>query len=83
MTAEPRVPEPLRPVRGFTKLWWLVIAVGLLGVVAGVVVLAIPDIGLATLAVVAGIFLLADGIVEVVAALGPGWSTAGCSPSWA
>ena len=38
--------------------------VGLLSVVAGVIILVKPGDSLATLAVIAGIFLLADGILE-------------------
>lgn len=51
------------------RAWWLLALLGLLGVIAGVIVLAIPDMSLATLAVLTGIFLLIDGIVEVTSAL--------------
>src|SRR5262249_24946389 len=43
--------------------------VGLIGIAAGVIVLVEPAISLQTLAVIAGIFLLVDGIMEVVVAL--------------
>ena len=43
--------------------------VGLLSVVAGVIILAKPGDSLATLAVIAGIFLLADGILELAVSL--------------
>jgi uncharacterized membrane protein HdeD (DUF308 family) len=56
-------------VRELTWGWWLVLLVGLLSVVAGVIVLAKPGDSLATLAVIAGIFLLADGILELIASL--------------
>lgn len=51
--------------------WGLGVAliVGLLNVAAGVVVLAEPAISLVTLAVVSGILLVADGIIETVAPL--------------
>jgi uncharacterized membrane protein HdeD (DUF308 family) len=45
--------------------WWLVALVGLLSVVAGVVILVKPGDSLATLAVIAGVFLLFDGILEL------------------
>jgi uncharacterized membrane protein HdeD (DUF308 family) len=64
-------PELSESLRGFARLWWLVLLAGALGVVAGVVVLVVPDIGLVTLAVVSGTFLLVDGIFELIASLGP------------
>ena len=44
---------------------WLLVLVGLLSVVAGVIILFKPGDSLATLAVIAGIFLLFDGILEL------------------
>jgi uncharacterized membrane protein HdeD (DUF308 family) len=52
-------------VKEATWSWWLVLLVGLLSVVAGVVILFKPGDSLATLAVIAGIFLLVDGILEL------------------
>lgn len=49
--------------------WVLLLIVGALSVVAGIIVLAKPHISLATLAVVLGIFLLIDGVLEVSWAL--------------
>lgn len=46
--------------------WWLLVLVGVLSIVAGVVILFKPSESLATLAVIAGIFLLLDGILELV-----------------
>jgi uncharacterized membrane protein HdeD (DUF308 family) len=46
--------------------WWLLLLVGVLSVVAGVIILFKPSDSLATLAVIAGIFLLLDGILELV-----------------
>lgn len=46
--------------------WWLLGIVGVLSVVAGVVILFKPSESLPTLAVIAGIFLLLDGILEVI-----------------
>ena len=51
--------------RELTWGWWLLVLVGLLSVVAGVIVLFKPGDSLATLAVIAGIFLLVDGILEL------------------
>jgi uncharacterized membrane protein HdeD (DUF308 family) len=46
--------------------WWLLVLVGLLSIVAGVIILFKPGESLATLAVIAGIFLLLEGIFELV-----------------
>ena len=48
--------------------WWLIVLVGLLSVIVGVVILFQPGDSLATLAVIAGIFLLVDGILEMASA---------------
>lgn len=48
------------------RLWWLFPLVGGLSVAAGVIVLVAPAISLVTLAAVSGIFLLVDGVVEVL-----------------
>lgn len=45
--------------------WWLVVLLGLLGVGAGIIVLAWPGLGLVTLAWITGIFLLVDGVLEL------------------
>jgi uncharacterized membrane protein HdeD (DUF308 family) len=52
--------------RAAASAWWIFVLVGLLGVVVGVIVLAKPSISLATLAVITGVFLLVDGILEIV-----------------
>lgn len=49
--------------------WLLLVIVGAVSVAAGVIVLAKPHIALATLAVVLGIFLLIDGVLELSWAL--------------
>jgi uncharacterized membrane protein HdeD (DUF308 family) len=56
-------------VRALKWAWWLLLVAGLLGIVAGIVVLVEPAISLVTLAVVAGIFLLVDAIFEIAAAI--------------
>lgn len=48
---------------------WVILIVGLLNLAAGIVVLAEPAISLVTLAVVAGILLVVDGIIETLAPL--------------
>jgi uncharacterized membrane protein HdeD (DUF308 family) len=55
--------------REATAGWWLLALVGLLSIVAGVIILFKPSNSLATLAVIVGIFLLLDGILELVASL--------------
>jgi uncharacterized membrane protein HdeD (DUF308 family) len=52
--------------RELTWGWWLLVLVGVLSIEAGVVILFKPSESLATLAVIAGIFLLLDGILELV-----------------
>jgi len=61
-----RHPEQAQ-LRDITWCWWLVVLVGVLSIVAGVIILFEPGSSLATLAVIAGIFLLLDGILELVA----------------
>jgi uncharacterized membrane protein HdeD (DUF308 family) len=60
-----------------TWAWWLLMLIGLLGVAAGVIVLAKPSNSLATLAVIAGVFVLVDGIFDLIAALGRGTENRG------
>jgi uncharacterized membrane protein HdeD (DUF308 family) len=66
MTTEPSVREETRDL---TWGWWLLVLTGVLSIAAGVIVLFRPGESLATLAVVSGIFLLADGLFEMVVAL--------------
>ena len=53
-----------------TWAWWLFMLLGLLSIAAGVIVLAKPGDSLATLALVAGIFVLVDGILDLGASFG-------------
>jgi uncharacterized membrane protein HdeD (DUF308 family) len=46
--------------------WWLILLVGVLSMAAGVIVLFKPGNSLPTLAVIIGIFLLVDGILELI-----------------
>ena len=57
-------------LRSMTGGWWIAALVGSVSVIAGVIVLAKPSNSLATLAVVTGIFVLLDGIVALVEAIG-------------
>ncbi|HET7427055.1 MAG TPA: DUF308 domain-containing protein [Gemmatimonadales bacterium] len=66
MEASPLTPGELHEL---TWGWWLAIVLGVLSMVAGAIVLAKPSDSLETLAVVSGIFVLLDGIFELVAAL--------------
>ena len=56
---------PAEDVREATSAWWLLVVIGLLAIAAGVVVLLKPEDSLSTLAVIAGIFVLASGIFDV------------------
>jgi uncharacterized membrane protein HdeD (DUF308 family) len=46
--------------------WWLVFLVGLASVVAGAIFVAKPSHSLSALAVVFGVFVLLDGVVELI-----------------
>ncbi len=50
--------------------WWLYLLVGLLSATAGVILVLQPSHSLAALAVVVGIFLLIDGVIELIASFG-------------
>ena len=52
------------------RAWWLLVVVGVASLVAGVILVLKPSNSLATLAVVVGIFLLVDGIIELVSSFG-------------
>ena len=56
-------------LRSATSGWWLVLLAGLLSIAVGVALLFKPGDSLATLAVIAGIFILVDGILELAASL--------------
>lgn len=74
MSVETGVDSDLRDV---AKAWWALLLAGLLGIAAGVIVLAEPAISLKTLAVVTGIFLLVDGILEITASIFAGGENRG------
>jgi uncharacterized membrane protein HdeD (DUF308 family) len=56
-------------LRALTTGWWLAALIGALSLVAGIIVLLKPSNSLNTLAVVTGIFILVDGIIELIAAV--------------
>ena len=56
-------------IRALTWGWWLALLIGVLSLVAGIIVILKPSNSLSTLAVIFGIFILIDGIVELVAAI--------------
>jgi uncharacterized membrane protein HdeD (DUF308 family) len=58
-----------RELRSLTWGWWLALLVGALSIVAGVIVILKPSNSLSTLAVIFGIFILIDGIFEIVGAI--------------
>ena len=59
-------------LRDISGLWWLMLGLGLLSVVAGIIVLVEPGNSLKAIAVITGIFVLIDGVVALVAALSRG-----------
>src|SRR3954465_10856092 len=61
--------SPRRELHAATAGWWLLSLVGLLSIAAGVIILFKPGDSLETLAVIAGIFLVLDAIVELAASL--------------
>jgi hypothetical protein len=67
-------------VKEVTWGWWLLVLTGVLSVVAGVIILFQPGDSLPTLAVIAGIFLLVGGILELASAFLRGTQNRGRSP---
>ena len=57
--------EPREP----SWLWWVIVLVGVLSAVAGIILVFKPSDSLTTLAVIFGIFLLIDGIGELIASI--------------
>jgi uncharacterized membrane protein HdeD (DUF308 family) len=50
-----------------TRAWWLLLVTGLVSIAAGVIVLAKPADSLVTLTIIAGIFVLVDGVFDLAA----------------
>ena len=57
------VPDALRD---FRSLWWLFVVFGLLTLAAGIILIVWPGPSLVTIAVIIGIFLLVDGVIDVI-----------------
>ena len=56
-------------LREVTWGWWLALLIGVVSIIAGIIVIAKPSHSLSTLAVIFGIFILLDGIIELAGAL--------------
>jgi uncharacterized membrane protein HdeD (DUF308 family) len=63
-------PPSSEDVRAMNGVWWIASLIGVISIIAGIIVVAKPSNSLATLAVVSGIFVLLDGIVAILEALG-------------
>jgi uncharacterized membrane protein HdeD (DUF308 family) len=55
-------------MKALSKNWWLFIVRGVLAIVFGVLIVAWPVVGILTLAILFGIYMLADGIVSLILA---------------
>jgi uncharacterized membrane protein HdeD (DUF308 family) len=53
----------------FAKLWWLLVLFGVVAIAVGVFFVASPHETLATFTVIAGIFLLVDGVLALLASI--------------
>ena len=60
------IPDALKD---FRSLWWLFVLFGLITLAAGIILIAWPGPSLVTIAVVIGIFLLVDGVIDVIASI--------------
>lgn len=60
------------------RMWWAFLVRGLLAIVAGLVVLLLPDIGLAALILLFAAWMIADGVAELIGA----WRTRGQKNWW-
>ncbi len=56
-------------LRAVTSVWWLFVFLGALSIAVGIVIIFKPGNSLATLAVIAGIFVLIDGLLELIGSL--------------
>jgi uncharacterized membrane protein HdeD (DUF308 family) len=50
-------------------IWWLVLVRGILGIVFGIIALIAPGAALTGIAIVVGVYLLMDGITEIIHAV--------------
>ena len=56
--------------RNVARAWWLFAIAGVASLVAGIILVARPSDSLAVLAVVVGIFVLLDGVIELISSFG-------------
>ena len=56
-------------LKAFRSLWWLFVVFGVLTLAAGVILIVWPGPSLTTIAVIIGIFLLIDGVIDVIASI--------------
>ena len=69
LNAEVRRESGDEEIDEMTRSWWALPLVGVLGIIVGAVVLAKPSHSLATIAVISGVFVLVDSIIELGVAL--------------
>jgi uncharacterized membrane protein HdeD (DUF308 family) len=60
---------PASALRSITSLWWLVLLFGVVVFAVGVFFVVSPGESLSTLTVIAGIFLLVDGVIALVGSI--------------
>lgn len=68
--AETLIDNEHRDALELSQGWWLLVIVGIASLVAGAILVAKPSNSLATLAVVFGIFLVIDGVIELISSFG-------------
>jgi uncharacterized membrane protein HdeD (DUF308 family) len=61
--------SPLPTLRDVTRLWWLVALFGVVVAAVGIFFVADPHETLSTFTVIAGVFLLVDGVIALLASL--------------
>jgi uncharacterized membrane protein HdeD (DUF308 family) len=69
-TVEVRTVDADQEVAMIARIWWAIALLGLLSLIAGVILVFKPSHSLATLAVILGIFILIDGIAELISSFG-------------
>ena len=70
--------QELRPV---TSLWWLPLLFGVVTLGVGIFFVVSPHETLSTFTAIAGIFVLVDGVIAIVASIFGSGEAAGCSLS--
>jgi uncharacterized membrane protein HdeD (DUF308 family) len=60
------------------RMWWAFLLRGLLAIAAGIVVLLVPGIGLSALILLFAVWMIADGVAELIGA----WRTRGQKNWW-